>query len=105
MSANPNSNLSAVNMGANIFRQEFEAQFTSIGNYRAYLSFDRDSNLRDVRFEPLVPLIWSLDFNVDPMCMLLMQRTGDTVHVLEEIVLSRSHGVLTQVCDYPRRPP
>jgi hypothetical protein len=82
-------------MDANIFRQEFEAQFTVIGNYRAYLAFDREANLRELRFEPSQPLIWSIDFNVDPMSMLLMQRIGDNVHVLDEIVV-RSNACTTE---------
>jgi terminase large subunit-like protein len=91
------------NMDANLFRQELEAQFTAIGNYRAYLSFQRESNLRpsnirDVRFEPAVPLIWSLDFNVDPMSMLLMQRVGDQVNVLEEIVVRSNENTTEAAC-------
>jgi len=82
-------------MDANIFRQEFQAQFTAIGSYRAYLSFDRELNIRETRFEPSQPLIWSLDFNIDPMCMLLMQRIGGDVFVLEEIAV-RSHANTTE---------
>ena len=74
-------------MDLNVFRQEFDAQFTSIGRHRAYLSFDRESNVREVCFEGSLPLVWSLDFNVDPMCMLLMQRIDDDINVLEEIVI------------------
>jgi hypothetical protein len=85
-------------MDASVFRQEFEAQFTAIGAYRAYLSFDRQSNIRDVRFEPAVPLIWSLDFNIDPMCMLLMQKIGDDVFVLEEIAVRSSTNTTEEAC-------
>jgi hypothetical protein len=85
-------------MDANVFRQELQAEFTAIGNYRAYLSFGRESNLREVRFEPSVPLIWSLDFNVDPMSMLLMQRIGEQVHVLQEIVVRSNESTTVQAC-------
>ena len=85
-------------MDANIFRQEFEAQFTAIGNYRAYLAFERETNLREVRFEPSQPLIWSIDFNVDPMSMLLMQRIGPNVHVLDEIVVRSNDCTTSQAC-------
>jgi len=74
-------------MDLNVFRQEFDAQFTSIGKHRAYLSFDRESNVREVRFAGDHPLAWSLDFNVDPMCMLLMQLVDQDIHVLEEIII------------------
>jgi hypothetical protein len=85
-------------MDANVFRQEFEAQFTAIGSFRAYLSFDRLSNIRDVRFEPSVPLIWSLDFNIDPMCMLLLQKIGDDVNVLEEITVRSTSNTTEEAC-------
>jgi hypothetical protein len=85
-------------MDSNIFRQEFEAQFTVIGNYRAYLAFEREANIRDLRFEPSEPLIWSIDFNVDPMCMLLMQRIGQHVHVLDEIVVRSNACTTEQAC-------
>jgi len=77
----------AADLDANSFRQEFEAEFTSIGKHRVYYSFDRESNVRDLRFEGTRDLIWAIDFNVNPMCMLLMQRCGDDVHVLQEIIL------------------
>lgn len=79
-------------MDSNLFRREFEAQFTAIGDYRAYLAFDRDANVREVRFEPSQPLIWSLDFNVDPMSMLLIQCIGDDVNILQEITVRPNNG-------------
>jgi hypothetical protein len=85
-------------MDANIFRQEFEAQFTAIGNYRAYLAFNREANIRELRFEPSEPLIWSIDFNVDPMSMLLMQRIGDNVNVLDEIVVRSNNCTTEDAC-------
>ncbi len=36
-------------------------------------------------------LIWSLDFNVNPMCSVLAQRNGDLVEVLDEIVIEDAH--------------
>jgi hypothetical protein len=69
------------------YRREFEAEFGSVGKHRAYYAFDREENVRAVRFDGMWPLVWSVDFNVNPMCMLLMQRVHEVVHVLEEIVI------------------
>jgi hypothetical protein len=69
------------------YRQEFEAEFTSVGRHRAYYAFEREEHTQPLNFEPLYPLVWSLDFNVNPMCMLLMQRIGEVVNVLEELVI------------------
>ncbi len=85
-------------MDSNVFRREFEAQFTAIGDYRAYLAFDRAANVREVRFEPTLPLIWSLDFNIDPLCMLLLQRNGDNVYVLEEIMVRSNANTTEEAC-------
>ncbi len=69
------------------FRQEFEAEFTATGRNRAYYAFDRAVHVGPVSFDVMRPLVWSIDFNVNPMCMLLMQRVEEMVHVLEEIVI------------------
>ena len=36
----------------------------------------------------LVALLWALDFNVDPMSSVVAQMDGETVIVLDEIVMS-----------------
>ena len=69
------------------FEQELEGKFTVARMHRVYHAFDPDENVRPVVFEATQPPIWSLDFNVNPMCMLFMQRVGEEVHVLEELVI------------------
>jgi hypothetical protein len=69
------------------FSQEFEAAFTGVGRHRVYYAFDHAVHLEPVSFSPNLPIVWSLDFNVNPMCMLLMQRSGDGVYVFDEIVI------------------
>ncbi|HEX7361516.1 MAG TPA: terminase family protein [Bryobacteraceae bacterium] len=81
----------ASELDARLYRQEFEASFESAAVGRAYHSFTREQNLRPCAFYPHLPLIWSLDFNVNPMCSVLAQRNGDTVEVLDELVLEDAH--------------
>jgi hypothetical protein len=69
------------------FRQEFEGNFTTTARNRAYYAFDPAVHVKPLSFDMLRPLVWSIDFNVNPMCMLLLQRIDDMVHVLEEIVI------------------
>jgi hypothetical protein len=38
-----------------------------------------------------LPLFWSLDFNIDPMCSVIGQRMGDEVYILDELVLPNSN--------------
>ncbi|MBV9406674.1 MAG: terminase family protein [Acidobacteriaceae bacterium] len=69
------------------FRQEFEARFDNLARGLAYYAFDRNENVQPVSYQPGEPLIWSLDFNVDPMCSIVAQRYGASLYVLDEIVL------------------
>lgn len=74
-----------------------------------YSSFDEYS-VKPLQYNPRLPILWALDFNVDPMCSLVAQsqedfdirmlddvlssnvreRTNKTIHVLQEIYLRNS---------------
>jgi len=69
------------------YSQEFEAEFTGAGRNRVYYAFDPAIHVQPVSFEIYHPLVWSIDFNVNPMCMLLMQRIYDSVYIFDEIVI------------------
>ena len=73
------------------YRQEFLAEFLNGGHETVYYAFNREKHCKPLKFENLYPLIWTLDFNVNPMCMLLVQRIGDIVHVLDEIILHNTN--------------
>jgi hypothetical protein len=73
------------------YRQEFEASFENQAGGLIYYAFDRMENLGKRQYNPMLPLVWALDFNVDPLCSVIAQREGDNVFVLEEIVLSDSN--------------
>ena len=57
---------------------------------RVYYAFEREGNVAEVEVDPERPLLWALDFNVDPMCSVVAQVEGEDVVVLDEIVLSRA---------------
>jgi hypothetical protein len=73
------------------YRQEFQASFENLGQGRVYYAFGRTLNVAECRYRPGVPVIWSVDFNVNPMCSVIAQRVGDTVYVLDELVLPDSN--------------
>ncbi len=73
------------------YQQEFGGEFVSANRHRVYYTFDRALHVRSLSFEDLYPVIWSIDFNVNPMCMLLLQRIGDVVYVFDEIVLPNAN--------------
>ncbi len=78
----------AEDLDADSYRQEFGAEFGTFGKHRVYAAFERDVHVMPLLFDPTEPLIWTMDFNVDPMCMLLMQLTPEKhIHVLDEMVV------------------
>lgn len=73
------------------YRQEFQASFENLTGGLAYYAFDPGANVRTVEYDHQLPLFWSLDFNINPMCSIIGQRRGDWVFVLDELVLPDSH--------------
>jgi hypothetical protein len=70
-----------------LYRQEFEASFESTALGRAYHAFSREANVRPCTYTSGGRLIWSLDFNVNPMCSVIAQRSADRVEVLDELII------------------
>lgn len=85
------------------FRQEFEAEFTSVTRNRAYHTFDAKIHVRSCSVDPNLPLVWAIDFNVDPMCMLLMQRYGEVVEVIDEIIIRPDANTVRACEEFHRR--
>ena len=82
----------------NFFRQEVLGDYLNVKGGLVYHAFDRKTHVRGLNPDNSVPLIWALDFNVDPMCSVVAQidRWG-TVCVLDEIVLRRA--TTEQACE------
>lgn len=72
------------------YRQEVLGEYLNVTAGRAYHGFSRERNVGEVRLDIGAPLLWALDFNVDPMCSVVAQRRGQKLHVLDEIVLRRA---------------
>jgi len=71
------------------FQQEVLGQYLNVTAGRAYNAFERSENVQPQEFDPRQPLLWALDFNVDPMSSVVAQIDGDRTRVLDEIVLRR----------------
>ena len=93
-----------------LYEQEVEGKYLAIHSGTVYYSFDLRENIRPVTYDPLQPLCWSLDFNVNPMASVICQIQDRTTHadvmmnyknvrlnVLDEIVLP--HSNLGEVCN------
>ena len=74
-------------MDPRLFEQEMLGQFVLAGG-RAFPDFDVKVHVRDdVDYDPALPLCWSLDFNVNPMCSGVIQHRDGQVVVLDELAL------------------
>ena len=71
------------------YEQEVLGIYHGMQDSLVYKRFDKYRNVEPQHFDPELPLMWALDFNVDPMSSVVVQVKGDSVHVLDEIVLRR----------------
>ena len=78
-------------MDERTYRQEFQASFENLGVGLAYHAFDRQHGIRDLQYNPSLPLHWSLDFNMNPLCSVLGQIVHGRVHILDELILPNSN--------------
>ncbi len=88
------------------YRQEVLGEYLDIYGGNAYYAFSNE-NIEPATYNPDLPLYWSLDFNVDPMCSVICQiedwkrvpwaamphERTKILHVLDEIILSNSNTV------------
>ncbi|MDX2181798.1 MAG: terminase family protein [Bryobacteraceae bacterium] len=72
------------------FEQEALGEYVLATEGLVYSAFDRVAHVRDVRVENGRPLLWALDFNVNPMSSVVAQRVENEVRVLDEVVLKRA---------------
>ncbi len=79
------------------YEQEVLGQYLSINGGLVYHAFRRAEHVADVEIDPRLPLLWALDFNVDPMSSIVAQISEGVVKVLDEIVISRA--TTEQACE------
>ena len=65
------------------FAQEARGEYLSLDGSRVYGAL----HVHPLGVDPNVPLLWALDFNVDPMTSIVAQYNGGIFRVLDEIVL------------------
>lgn len=89
------------------YAQEVLGEYLNVQAGRVYEAFDRKRNLAPGKLDLMRPLLWALDFNVDPMSSIVAQQSGRRIQVLDEIVLRRA--TTQQACEefaerYPDHP-
>jgi Terminase large subunit, T4likevirus-type, N-terminal/Terminase RNaseH-like domain len=87
-----------------LYRQEVLGEYLSLSSGAAYYAFDRRKNVSQQVYDRRLPICWSLDFNVNPMCSVIAQIQDITsrtdmlngrrvlvVSVLDELFLADSN--------------
>jgi hypothetical protein len=75
------------------YQQEALGEYLSIEAGLVYASFQRERNVSELAKNDRLPLLWALDFNVNPMCSVVAQIDQGKVNVLDEVVLRRATTV------------
>src|SRR5262249_49910008 len=70
-----------------LFRQEVMGEYVPLHAGLVYRAFNRNENVKDVNYDQYLPLLWSLDFNYNPMSSIVAQKVRGTIQVLDEIVI------------------
>ena len=80
----------------NLYQQEVLGQYISLQGGLVYSAFSRSDHIRSLQSTANRPLLWALDFNVDPMSSVIVQMEGANVFVLDEI--SIRHSTTEEAC-------
>jgi len=81
----------------NFFRQEVLGDYLNVKAGLVYSAFRRAVNVCEVELDPRLEVFLTLDFNVDPLCSLVVQKFQGEIRVLDEIVLHRATS--EQTCE------
>jgi hypothetical protein len=81
----------------NFFRQEVLGSYLNLNGSVVYKEFRREEHVHDLDVDPTTPLLWTLDFNVDPMCSVIAQIRRGKVSVLDELALR--HASTLEACE------
>ena len=72
------------------FQQEVLGEYLNAAGDRAYSAFEFLEHVKPQKVDPQLPIYWALDFNVDPLCSVVVQVDRDLIRVIDEIVLNRA---------------
>ena len=75
---------------AALFQQEVMGEYLHMNAGLVYQSFSRNEHVTELKRDRNLPLLWSLDFNVNPMSSVVAQQAGTKIHVVDEIVMGNA---------------
>ena len=77
------------------FRQEYLAEFVQYGNLFAY-EFNEYQHVGDALFNKNLPIIFSFDFNIEPITCIACQYDGVKINVIDEFRIM--DGTIYKIC-------
>ncbi len=85
-----------------------DGQFVPMATGRVFAGFDAKENVTETAYEPNVDLLWGHDFNVDPLCSVVVQRREQAdgtsrFTVIDEIVLRGGATTADAAREFMRR--
>jgi len=88
------------NYDENLLKAYLNGEFVNLQQGATYYQFTRENNVKEYKYNPQLPVIACLDFNVEPMACSLLQEYDSTpeIRVFDCIELYHSGGkeILTQ---------
>jgi hypothetical protein len=78
------------------YQQEVLGQYLHMRGGLTYHTFDRMDHVSELKVDSYLPLLWAVDFNVDPMSSVVAQIHGGKIWALDEIVLR--HATTQEAC-------
>jgi hypothetical protein len=78
------------------YAQEALGAYLNLDGSRVYSAFEQAEHITELTLDPRKPILWALDFNVDPMSSVIAQNISGRILVLDEIVIR--HGTTRQAC-------
>lgn len=84
-------------------REKVGGEFLNIRQGRIYHAFDRERNLAELTYDPDGEILWGWDFNVDPLCSVVCQPVGDSLHVIDEVSATNGGRTAELVEEFARR--
>ena len=82
------------NYDERLIKAYLQGQFVNLQYGATYYNFDRENNVKNVRYDKSKPIYVGMDFNVDPLCAVLWQRydTAPQIRVFDEVQVRYSGG-------------
>jgi len=87
-----------------LVKQYIEGDFVNLNNMAAYYEFKRDKHITPCKYQKELPIYVGIDFNVNPMTMVLAHYIDRQIQVFAEYYIANSNtrkAMELLRCDYP----